>query len=166
MPSKNPATGKEYTGAEKKAKKRELLDEAAREEADDADVSWAEDFKQAGEPDLENAGTDLDYVRKLQLICLKQVATTPNPTKAQTACWARIKEMAAVVGMTSNRAQLETKCKKLEKALSARTANAHAGIARLEPGAKVKRPSTARGAAPPGPRAIPPDALPPDDDED
>lgn len=134
------------------------------ERAGGDDGEWAKEFDQAGRPDLENAGADLDYVRKLQLICLRQMVTTPRPTSRQRECWRSLKEMSAVVGMTSNRAQLESKVKKLEAALKAR-ADAGNAIVRSEPGSKVKRPPTARGSAPPGPRAIPPDAVPADDDD-
>jgi hypothetical protein len=149
------------SGAAGRRRAREKA-EAAEEAASPDDGAWAEEFKSAGAPDLENPGQDLDYVRKLQLIALKQMVTTPKPTPRQRECWRSLKEMSAVVGMTSNRAQLEAKVKKLEAALKQR-ADTGNNIARVESGAKVKRPPTARGAAPPGPRAIPPDALPPDE---
>jgi hypothetical protein len=149
------------SGAAGRRKRREK-EEAAEEALSPDDGAWANEFKEAGSPDLTNPGEDLDYVRKLQLIALRQMVTTPKPTPRQRECWRSLKEMSAVVGMTSNRAQLEAKVKKLEAALKARAESGNA-IARVEPGSKVKRPSTARGSAPPGPRAIPLDALSPDD---
>jgi hypothetical protein len=103
---------------------------------------WAEDFRKAGGPDLDNPGTDLDWTRKLQLICLHQMATTPFPTTRQQDCWQRIRAMSAVVGMTSNRAQLESKTKKLEKML---TEKSQGGGVRFEDGAKVAKSPNARG---------------------
>ncbi len=158
----DPQTGKEVTGAAKIRKKHEKNEAqvASRSRNREDDGKWADEFKEAGTPDLENPGTDLDYTRKLQLICLRQMATTPFPTLAQMECWRRINEMSKSVGMTSNRAQLEASVKKLGKALKAQTVQA--GAITIVPGHTVKKPSTARGMSPPGPRAIPPDALPED----
>src|SRR5262245_41929574 len=47
----------------------------SEESEPEGDGKWAEEFKEAGMPDLENPETDLSYVRKLQLICLRQTAT-------------------------------------------------------------------------------------------
>ena len=166
MPSIDPETGKEVSGGQKRRRKIEYeAGQSAIEILNDADdCSWANEFREAGQPDLENPGTDLDYVRKLQLISLRQMATTAKPSKLQQDCWRRIREMSAVVGMTSNRAQLEAKVRKLEKLLSERQA---AGSAVVEvAGSRIKRPPTARGAAPPGPRSIPPDAVADDSPEE
>lgn len=163
MPSRDPKTGKPISGAKGRRRKHEKTDAvvAAGARTDDAppkdDGRWARDFEEAGKPDLENPGTDLDYVRRLQLICLRQMATTAFPPIAQQEAWRRIKEMSAVVGMTSNRAQLEAKVRKLEAALAER--KTHGSIVKTQTGASIKRPPTARGATPPGPRAVPEDAT-------
>lgn len=156
MPSRD-RDGKELGGAEKKRRKRERQEAEAPVALPEDDGKWAADFRAAGKPDLENPGTDLDYVRKLQLIALHQMATTPFPSAAQRNCWQRIREMSAVVGMTSNRAQLEAQVRRLEKALAERRQSG--AIVKVQKGSVVKRPSTARGAAPPGPRAVPEDAT-------
>lgn len=161
MPSRDPKTGKEVTGAQKQKKKKRAMAVRVASAGGDMpkdDGKWAREFEEAGKPDLENPGTDLDYVRRLQLICLRQMATTAFPPIAQQDAWRRIREMSATVGMTSNRSQLEAKVKKLEAALKARM---QAGAVRIEPGdARLKSPN-ARGV-PRGPRAIPPDALSPE----
>lgn len=147
------------TGSSAASKRAKTARELGTESPDDG--SWAKEFEKAGEPDLENPGSDLDYVRKLQLIALRQMVTTPYATVRQRECWRHIKEMSATVGMTSNRAQLEAKVKRLEAALKARQ-DAGNTIVRVEKGSKIKRPPTARGQQLPGPRDIPKDALPPD----
>jgi hypothetical protein len=157
MPSRDPKTGKELSGAQKRQRKV-ALDAEIEQSRDEDRGEWARAFKRAGKPNLDDPGTDLDYTRKLQLIVLEQMATEPFPTPAQRETWKRIREMSAVVGMTSNRAQLESKVRKLQGALAARRDTA-AGALRMEPGAKIKKPKTARGMSPPGPRAIPPDAV-------
>jgi hypothetical protein len=114
---------------------------AAEPTADDD--GWAQEFREAGNPDLENPDTDLDYVRKLQLIVLRQMASTAHPPKAQQDAWRRIREMSAVVGMTSNRAKLEADVRALKKMLS--SYQARGGAINVEEGSKVLRPHTARG---------------------
>lgn len=163
MPSKDSNTRKPLSGAAKRRKKHEREEAAERAASVEDDGKWAKDFEVAGKPDLENPGTDLDYVRKLQLIVLHQAATTPHPTKAQTATWSRIREMSAVVGMTSNRAQLEAKVRRLEKLLAEKKQDS--GIVKVVPGSKVKKPPTARGQST-GPRVVPDGASvtsPPDE---
>lgn len=114
------------------------------------DGKWAKDFEAAGKPDLQNPGMDLDYTRKLQLICLRQMATTPFPTRAQHEAWRRIKEMSATVGMTSNRAQLEAKVKRLSKQLATQT---QSGTITEVSGKGFKKNPEARGGMT-GPRSI------------
>lgn len=166
MPSRDPKTGKEISGAQKRKRKHAKAEalvaagaSAPPPDDDDApkrdDGAWAKEFEDAGKPDLENPGTDLDYVRRLQLICLRQMATVAFPPIAQQEAWRRIKDMSATVGMTSNRAQLEAKVKKLEAALKART---QIGAVHMEPSTNVEKPANARGMRR-GPRPIPPDAV-------
>lgn len=145
---------------EKKAEEREK--KAEREALEGENPAWAEEFRQAGKPDLENPDTDLDYVRRLQLVALRQMATTPFPTAAQTQCWQRIKDMSATVGMTSNRAALEAKVKRLEGQLKSR--REAGGAAKVVKGSEVQRPETARGGRT-GPRSVAP-AEPPSQDPD
>lgn len=118
---------------------------------------WAKEFTEAGRPDLENPDTDLAYVRKLQLICLRQMATTAQPPKEQQDAWRRIREMSAVVGMTSNRAKLEAEVRSLKKAMA--HYQQQGGAMKLEKGSDVPRPSTARGRRR-GPRLLPTDEPP------
>jgi len=125
---------------------------------------FAADFQEAGDPDLEDPGTDLSYVRKLQLIALRQMATTQDPSPQQQALWKRIREMSAVVGMTSNRAALESEVKRLRALLEDRKAKL--GTAKMVTGASVALPATARhsGRAR-GPRPLPDDGSGPPESE-
>src|SRR5262249_52996451 len=104
---------------------------------------WAQEFGEAGPPDLENPDTDLAYVRKLQLIVLRQISRTPNPSKEQQAAWRGIREMSAVVGMTWNRSKLEAELRALKQALS--KYQEQGGAIKIVKGGAVARPSTARG---------------------
>lgn len=122
------------------------------------DDAWSKEFLEAGPIDLENPDTDLAYVRKLQLIVLRQMATTPHPSKAQQDAWRRIREMSAVVGMTSNRAKLEADLRSLKKQLA--QYQEQSGALKVMKGSEVKRPPTARGRTR-GPRALPPEEEPP-----
>jgi hypothetical protein len=124
----------------------------------DEDDSWAQEFEEAGEPDLANPDTDLDYVRKLQLIVMRQMATTARPSKPQQDAWRRIREMSAVVGMTANRAKLEAEVRSLKKMLS--QYQQMGGAIKLEKGSDVPRSPTARGRRR-GPRLLPPEQPPP-----
>lgn len=155
MPRRNPKTGKELSGAEKQREKK-----SAEREQDDG--KWAAEFLEAGDPDLANPDTDLDYIRKLQLVVTRQMARTPFPTSAQIETWKRIKEMSAVIGLTSNKAKLEAKIRKLEGLFAQQR---QAGAVRWEPGASIKKPPTARGGAR-GPRPLPDGLLldPPSDE--
>jgi hypothetical protein len=139
------------SGASKRRKAHEKVDAyVATRNAYRKDTGrWASEFKKAGEPDLENPGTDLSYVRKLQLIVMRQMATTPFPTIAQQEAWRRIREMSAVVGMTSKRAELESTVKRLEQEL--RAARPEGAVKWVE-GPVAKSPN-ARGA-PTGPRPV------------
>lgn len=121
------------------------------------DGKWAEDFKAAGNPDLENPETDLAYVRKLQMICLRQMTTTPHPSVAQQNAWRRIGEMSKGCGMTSSRAALEVTVKKLRKQIETRR---QGGTIIEGPVNTIVRPPNARGGAR-GPRPLPPDGAPP-----
>ena len=180
MPRRDPQTGKQPSGAQNRKRGHEKNERAVATQGGELqldravtadeyatggwrrdDGAWAKAFEACGLPDLENPGTDLAYVRKLQMTCLHQMATTPFPTLAQQEHWRRVNEHSKSVGMTSNRALLEAKVKQLEAALKAR--QAAAGAVRIVPASSVKKPPTARGMAPPGPRAIPPDALPEDE---
>lgn len=148
----------ETSGAADRRRKRKKEEaERQREVNENDDGIWAGEFKEAGTPDLENAGTDLDYVRKLQLIALRQMATTPFPTLKQENLWRRIREMSAVVGMTSNRSQLESRTKKLEKQLAN---TQQGGGVRIEAGARVKRSPNARGQKT-APKLAPPEETEP-----
>lgn len=142
------------SGAAIRRKAREREEAARAGEPDDG--KWAEEFETAGQPSLDDPGTDLDYTRRLQLIALRQMATTPFPTVAQEKCWRRIREMSAVVGMTSNRAQLEASVRRLKKQLEARQ---QSGSVVEVAGSSVKRPPTARGG-PRGPRPVDPESEP------
>lgn len=167
MPSRDPKTGKEPSGAQKRKRRYAKTDvliatgAAGAPLPDDGDPfappnddgKWAKDFENAGTPDLNNPGTDLDYVRKLQLIVLRQMATTPFPTVAQQNAWRRINENSRTVGMTSNRAQLEATVRRLKKALEEKRQDS--GIVKVVHGSKVAKPKTARGQVPFGPRAAP-----------
>lgn len=102
-----------------KEKKEYLLRTPSEYRADKGE--WAKDFEACGKPNLAEPGTDLDYTRKLQLTVLYQMATTAFPTIAQQAAWKRIKEISAVIGMTSNRAQLESKVKRMSEQLATQT---------------------------------------------
>lgn len=151
----------ELSGAAKRKAKHEAADFAEQQARDAAGFpqdngKWAEDFQAAGSPDLENPETDLAYTRKLQLIVLKQMATTPFPTVAQKNTWARIREMSATVGMTSSRAALEATVKKLRKQLEER---AQAATVTEVAGGSITKPPTARGGQR-GPRPLPPDPPP------
>lgn len=157
-----PAAKKELSGAQKRKRRRER--EEARAEAlgtiraKGDDHIWAKDFKKAGEPDLDNPATDLDYVRKLQLICLRQMATSPAPSLEQQNLWRRIREMSAVVGMTSKRSELEAQVKRLKKIVAEYESR---GSAVTEVSGKtIQRPPTARGVKT-GPRPLPDDVIPP-----
>lgn len=161
----------ELSGAEKRKRAREkriaaLLGEledlgyeppaaAAPESPNDGPGSaFAEEFQDAGELDLDDPGTDLSYVRKLQLIALRQMATTPDPPPQQQALWKRIREMSAVVGMTSNRAALESEVKRLRGLLEDQKTKL--GTAKMVPGASVPLPATARDSGRSrGPRPLP-----------
>lgn len=127
-------------------------------EEDDGDDLWAQEFSKAGKPDFDNPDTDLAYVRKLQLIVLRQMATTARPPKPQQDAWRRIREMSAVVGMTSNRAKLEADVRDLKKKLARFKDKATA--LQTEPSGNVPRPPTARGRKR-GPRPLPDDRRPP-----
>src|SRR4051794_32232292 len=98
---------KKPSGASNRRKKHES-EAAANPDTEPDGGDWAQAFRAAGDPDLENPETDLDYTRKLQLIVLQQMATTPFPPRAQQDCWRRIREMSATLGMTSSRAALES----------------------------------------------------------
>lgn len=139
----------EESGASKRG--RAYAARAEAELAENDPCLWAEDFKVAGEPDLDNPEMDLSYVRKLQMISLRQAATTPRPSLLQQAAWRRIREMAAVVGMTSNRAALEGKVKKMQTLLDQKH---QSSAVREESGARIKRPTTARGAVDPALRPV------------
>ncbi len=133
---------KQPSGAAGRKKKHDKnREEQIQSDAEDGG-KWAEAFKAAGSPDLNNPDTDLDYVRKLQLIATEQMVTTPFPTYRQEQCWRRLKEMSAVVGMTSNRAALESKVRRLEAELRSTRAQ---GAVVIKPGAEVKRSPRARG---------------------
>jgi hypothetical protein len=137
---------REKGGAEKVRDKKAIAD--SRDSG-----RWAKVFGRAGEPDLENPETDLAYTRKLQLLVLHQMATTPKPTLRQQECWKRIREMSAVVGMTSSRAALEAKVRKLTKMLADRNVP---GTVTEVAGSSVAKPPTARGG-PRGPQRLPDD---------
>lgn len=163
----------ELSGAEKRKRAREkrigaLLEELkalgwcapappppAFDSSDDGDPGdFAAAFRDAGDPDLDDPGTDLSYVRKLQLIALRQMATTQDPPPQQQALWKRIREMSAVVGMTSNRAALEAEVKRLRAVLEDQRAKL--GTAKMVPGASVPLPATARDSGRSrGPRPVP-----------
>lgn len=147
-------TPKPPSGAANRRKRYERLEAAAASDVPD-DGKWARDFQKAGKPDLENPDTDLSYVRKLQMIALRQMATTPFPSIAQQGTWRRIREMSAVVGMTSNRASLEARVKKLQKSLGERQ---QVSTIIEVPGSSITKPDTARGGSK-GPRPIPEDPL-------
>jgi hypothetical protein len=161
---------KAKSGAQKRREKRER-EEAARagviaqakdlgikvsagEEPPEDDGEWAQEFEEAGDVDLENPDTDLAYVRKLQLICLRQMATTANPSRQQEAAWRRIREMSAVVGMTSNRAKLEADVKALKAALKKHEERGSA--MNIGAGASIPKSPGARGQRR-GPRPLPPE---------
>lgn len=127
---------------------------AASPPPEDDPNDFAADFRDAGDPDLDDPGTDLSYVRKLQLIALRQMATTQDPPPQQQALWKRLREMSAVVGMTSNRAALEAEVKRLRAVLEDRKAKL--GTAKMVPGASVPLPATARDSGRSrGPRSVP-----------
>lgn len=157
-----PKKAKHLSGSDQQKRKAELagvtLGGKMLPNLDD-DGKWAEAFVEAGLPDLENAGTDLDYVRKLQLICLRQMACTAFPTLGQQNLWRRIKDMSATVGMTSNRAQLESKVKKLTKALEK---HQQPSTIQEVKGSSIVWPSNARGGMT-GPRSVS-DPITPDGD--
>ena len=150
------------SGASKRRAKFELdalIDQQARDDAGAPpdDGKWVEDFRKAGKPDLTNPETDLDYTRKLQLIVLYQMATTPFPSRAQAAVWRSIREMSATVGMTSSRASLESTVKRLRKQLDERS---QVGTVDERPVAGLAKPDTARGQRR-GPRPLEPDPTEP-----
>lgn len=139
------------------APQRDPASPTPTDDNDDGD-EWAEEFEEAGQIDLNNPDTDLDYVRKLQLIVLRQMAMTAHPSKAQQDTWRRIREMSAVVGMTSNRAKLEADLRALKKTLA--HYQEQGGALKFAKGDELKRPPTARGRKR-GPRLLPPGELPP-----
>lgn len=155
--------GKELSGAEKArrrlAKEQELIDAEEAEIGDDR-PKWSLEFDKAGDPDLEEFGLGLGYVRKLQMIVIKQMAVTPFPGPAQRETWKRIQAMAATIGMTHSKAGVESEVKAI-KAMLADRRQATTFVAEIE-GSKVAKPATARGQRRGGPRPIPQDALPPE----
>lgn len=121
-----------------------------------SELGGADDFDALPPLDtiLEDPDLALEYGRRALLISLDQICHSRNlPTLER---WRLIKDFTATLGMTHNRAAIESRTKKLEGALRERKANA--GVVKVESGKTVKRPATARGSAPPGPRALPDDA--------
>ncbi len=117
----------------------------------DSETGGGEAFDVLGEPDLDDPATALEYVRRAQLIAFSQICK--SRTLPQRERWRLIKELSAVVGMTSNRSALESRTAKLEKMLKAKQ---QAGAVRDERG-PVAKPATARGQRRP-PKIVPADA--------
>ena len=99
-------------------------------------------YEKLGEPPVDDPATGLEYVRKVQLIALSEIA---RAKLGQLEKWRLIKDMGATIGMTHNRAALETRLASLERKL--RDKRQLGGAMRVEVGTSVKRPSTARGAS-------------------
>jgi hypothetical protein len=120
-------------------------------------------FVKIGAPPLDELGEILGWGRRVLATTAWLVATDElDSTRART-----LKDAVFALGSTHNRTELEARMKRLEDAL--RDRHARNGVVKVVEGdaAKAlwaKRSPTARGMSPPGPRAIPKDALPPDDE--
>lgn len=124
---------KRLSGAKRRQIARASLDRRLKSELGKPDA-----YARLGEPPVDDPATGLEYVRRVQLTALAEVARSTLP---QLEKWRLIKDMSATIGMTHNRAALEARLKKLEGKLREQR---QAGAVRLEPGASVQRPPTAR----------------------
>lgn len=161
MPSRDD-DGRELSGGEKRARAlgTQAAIDAEERRVGDVQPAWAVEFERAGVPDLDDVGLGLSYVRKLQMIVIRQMAVTPFPGPAQRETWKRIQAMGATIGMTHNRAGVESEVKNLKAMIAERKQGT--SFVTEESGSKIAKPSTARGQRRGGPRPIPADALPPD----
>jgi hypothetical protein len=122
---------------------------------------WALEFEAVGMPDLEQPEGGLDYVRKLQLVALRQRVTTHRPDPEQVATWRGIADAARAIGLTQNRTALEQLAAEVKRALS-RTGE-QTGAVRRRAAHGFTRPPTARGGGRTrGPRPVPRDGPGPD----
>lgn len=136
------------SGAAGRKRRRAAANAALDEEFDDGSA-----YDVLGLPDVKDPSTALDYVRKAQLIAFGEVCR--SKTLPQRERWKLIREMGAVIGMTHNRADLESRTKNLEAKLNKEKP---VGAVRFEPGSKVAKPPTARGGAR-GPRSLTKDQV-------
>lgn len=111
---------------------------------DDADA-WAREFEEAGQPDLDDPGAALTYVRRLQLVALRQQVTTPRPSPEQIAVWKRIEAQTKALGMTQNRVELEERVGRVEGMLE--TTAQSAGPVKQRSSSALHRPPTSRGGS-------------------
>lgn len=155
---------RQKSGAQKRARSRELKLEHLRTLADEIDYivipkgttlpdsgDGAEEFSKLGPPPLDEPETALEWVRRAQLIAT-QVAITKPLTDAlrERLKWA--KDLSAVIGMTFSRSSQEAKVKELETQL--RTVRRQYGTAKIISGTNVKKSPNARGTR--RPRVVPP----------
>lgn len=128
------------------------LDTHVVNEDGERDEYGVEDFLALDKPDFNDPATALEFVRKAQLVAFYQICTARGLPIIER--WKLIREMSGAMGLTHNRAEVESRTKGLEKALRDKKM---AGSVTMVPGKAIAKPSTARGSRPPGPRSVPDD---------
>lgn len=107
----------------------------------------ASNYDVLGDPDIDDAATGLEYVRKAQLIAFGEVCRDPSITKETR--WRLIKEMGQSMGFTHVKANVESRLAKAEKK---QQAEEHPPAAQVIPTNGITRPTTARPRRSSGPR--------------
>jgi|SRR5215831_15930199 len=141
---------KQPSGAQNRKRARERANAAAKPGQRD----WSKEFADLGEPDLEDPSSALVYARRVNLLCIRMVATSPFLTLADQARLRMLKDFIATLGMTHSRSTIEGRVKSVEAKLAG--ARKRTGAIKLEPANAIARPETARGRrGARGPRPLP-----------
>src|SRR5574341_535075 len=127
---------KKPSGHARRKAAREALDARLASETGGSEV-----FKEIGPAPVDDPTMAMEWVRRVQLRALEQVACSEHLPERER--WRLIESLSKALGMTHSRSAVEERMRRIEEQ---RKEKGRASSVRIEPAANVAKPPTARGA--------------------